>query len=837
MDKVQELENLLDLIIEIKKSNLNMSQFGIEDIFSFLIEEFKRIFGEFYKSLKNDVSNISDTVKRNIEIVYNNIKDEVNNAVNVIKQGFNDGIKIIRNEINTFIDTFISVFQEGIDSVISTINGVIASISDSINNIVYAIRSLASDIGNAIKNAIKEGIETLVDNIATLINGIVTGIKEAIREVIDKISDFGSGLIQTLKDIFTDIRETIENLIMTIVFKIEYVINHFKNSVNETYERIKSFIEDIYYNVRSSIEETITNISDWIQNVIKILRDTYENIKKFLVDNGIKFILWVNENVMPIFSRAIDSSKMLFEIGSALFDAVIEGDYNKVKDIFNASVNPLVDELVSSPIGAVIYGIMLFYFNIQIRFIPAQIAVSKHAEINLGLNSAPFELLLNAYRQGEVNKEDLLENLRLQGVNKDNAEKALSGIRQIPPAGWVQEAYLRGVITEDEHDFYLKAQGFNDEDIEIFKFLYFRLPPVSDLIRMAVREAFTPEIAEKFGEYEDYPEAFDRFAKQVGLSTEWAKAYWASHWDLPSATMGFEMFHRGIIDEDTLKLLLRSLDVMPFWRDKLIQLSYNPLTRVDVRRMYQLGVLTEEEVYKSYLDIGYSPENARRLTEFTKRYSAPEDESELTEIKRLARSTYSSAYKKHVISRDEYKEFLLGLGYVDEDADLLITIDDAYINASSDLFDEDDFRKKYNDLIDKAYKNAIITQDEYRLILEDLGYTKLEIDMKIYLIDTEYNFYIKSLIAEKIGELYVGYTIDETEVYNYLNVFQFTPEEIKKYMEEWDINRSLRTRKPSLTDLVKFYRNGLMSLEELANEIRGLGYNERYVSMYINIME
>ena len=84
---------------------------------------------------------------------------------------------------------------------------------------------------------------------------------------------------------------------------------------------------------------------------------------------------------------------------------------------------------------------------------------------------------------------------------------------------------------------------------------------------------------------------------KAGLPEEQARNYWAAHWELPSAQMGYAMFQRRIIDHETLVMLLKSLDIMPFWRDKLIEMSYNPLTRVDVRRMYGLGVLSEEEVY------------------------------------------------------------------------------------------------------------------------------------------------------------------------------------------------------------------------------------------------
>jgi len=163
----------------------------------------------------------------------------------------------------------------------------------------------------------------------------------------------------------------------------------------------------------------------------------------------------------------------------------------------------------------------------------------------------------------------------------------------------------------------LKKIGIHPAYLDTYKTLAFPIPPVSDLITMAVREAFSPATAARFGQYEDFPTAFADFARQQGLTDEWAKRYWAAHWSLPSPSQGYAMLQRGIIKEADLNMLLKALDIMPFWRSKLVQLAYNPLTRVDVRRMYELGVLSRGEVYKAYLERGYSPENAVRMTEFT----------------------------------------------------------------------------------------------------------------------------------------------------------------------------------------------------------------------------
>jgi len=138
---------------------------------------------------------------------------------------------------------------------------------------------------------------------------------------------------------------------------------------------------------------------------------------------------------------------------------------------------------------------------------------------------------------------------------------------------------------------------------------------------MAVREVFTPEIAQRFGQYEGLPSDYVEAAEKKGLSKLWAERYWAAHWTLPSIQQGFGMLHRGIIGEPDLRLLMRALDIMPYWRDKLMQLSYKPLTRVDVRRMHLLGTLDEAGVNRAYRDVGYNDRNAGLMTDFTVRYN------------------------------------------------------------------------------------------------------------------------------------------------------------------------------------------------------------------------
>lgn len=230
----------------------------------------------------------------------------------------------------------------------------------------------------------------------------------------------------------------------------------------------------------------------------------------------------------------------------------------------------------------------------------------------------PSIMLQNGLLQGD-STEEIKASLQIAGLHKDYLDTFINSVLAKPNPSDMIRWRLRTDPNLTELDADLRKLGIHPDYIGVLRELAYPVPPIGDMITMAVREAFSPDIASRFGQYEDYPSDLTRFAAMNGLTEEWTKRYWAAHWSLPSPQQGFEMFHRGIISHDELALLMRALDIMPFWRDRLIQAAYKPLTRVDVRRMYALGVLSETEVDKAYRDVGYSQENAGRLRDFVVR--------------------------------------------------------------------------------------------------------------------------------------------------------------------------------------------------------------------------
>jgi len=262
--------------------------------------------------------------------------------------------------------------------------------------------------------------------------------------------------------------------------------------------------------------------------------------------------------------------------------------------------------------------------------------------------------------------ENILENISKSDIHPDYAKTYLDAVLTKPASIDLVTYWLRKDPSLSTLEQELKKIGIHSNYTDVYKTLAYQIPPVADIITMAVREAFTPTIAAKFGQYDDFPPDLEKYAGQKGLSKEWAERYWAAHWALPSPQQGFEMLHRGVIDRTELDMLLRAQDVMPFWRDKLTAIAYRPLTRVDVRRMYKQGVLTEREVFESYQDQGYDDENAERMAEFTVRQT-------LASLSKFSSSDIIKAFTNRMVDKSTALSLLRDIDIRAEDANYIIS--------------------------------------------------------------------------------------------------------------------------------------------------------------------
>ena len=445
------------------------------------------------------------------------------------------------------------------------------------------------------------------------------------------------------------------------------------------------------------------------------------------------------------------------------------------------------------------------------------------------------ESLQEATRRGIILPTDLSVELARRGFTGLNTETIEETVWHSLSEQELFTAFWRGKIGRDRFTQGLHALGHKPSDDGLIESIKKPIPGPADLVRMAVREAFSPEVYGKYGYHLDFPPDFAKYMSYWGYDEFWAKAFWAAKWELPSVQLGYEMFHRRIIDKDGLELLLRVADYPSFWRDKMIQASYSPYTRVDTRRMYGLGVLDREAVYWCYRDIGYDDEHAKNLTEFTVRYEDENGADKRVQYHSITQSILEQAYRKDLISLDYAKTRLAKLGYTPEDVNVITSLMDAKktVDAIPDWGSE--HSRDFKTLVEKAYTKRLITKSEAIESLGAIGVSERVTEFILAIADYNYIAGQTDNAIKTIGDAYVSRAIDRSTAVAQFGQLGLPGALQEQHFDEWDMARNLRSRRLTEAQYRKAWGMNIISQDEYIEALRGLGYPDTDINVLVKM--
>lgn len=427
----------------------------------------------------------------------------------------------------------------------------------------------------------------------------------------------------------------------------------------------------------------------------------------------------------------------------------------------------------------------------------------------------------------DPNKEaDINQMFRWLGFDEIQQANIMQAVKPLIGINELMIMLHRNEIGRAEYDKKMKQWGFEQDEIDKLHNIGWYIPSVPDLVRMAVREVFTPEVVDRFGQMQGFPSELAIHAKKQGLSEEWAKNYWAAHWELPSLQMGYEMLHRGEIEPQDLDMLMRAQDVMPFWRDKLKAISYKPYTRVDIRRMHALKVLFDEDLKKAYKDLGYDDEKAENMAKFTIKYNEAGE-------KDLTKGEILDSLKKGILEEQDVKPMLQNMGYDDREVKTLMdralyvkeqeekeaTL--AYVKAMymhgviyetdldtefgrlnlkaseatriKDLWNKQK-RVKLRKLTPKELLALLQAKHielwEWKAKMKALHYSEEDVDLleKLYVVADEAPE-IRDLSLSHIKELYLKYIYEESDIEPLLKNLKISDDKVRDLMDLWKLLR------------------------------------------------
>ena len=508
-------------------------------------------------------------------------------------------------------------------------------------------------------------------------------------------------------------------------------------------------------------------------------------IRDWFVDAYIRFVVGAMEKMevdwlaklAPMLKKAEDTEAVPPELQPILDEMKKPGSFIGA-GLMGMAGSTAAGGLISSTIGP---WLLLLQYQIQ--------RLAKQFRLPLGS-------IIEAMRRGITQFGDVKSDYLDQGLTEDRFNLLFEVSKLLLATGELQELLRRGEIDPDEFKARMLKLGYDEKDIPELEKLKDIIPPLPDMTRFADFGSFDPHIIALWREYYDAPGWISEPMAKIGISNEppndWANKYWFSHWRQPGRFELGELHRRFLLDpgarsrfeagdtgadaaqDELVKNAYLTQGFSAFWQGLLLKLVEQPLTRVDVRRMHKLGLLTDVELSVAYRAVGYYGENNAKMVEFTKAYNS----RTTTEADRdLTKSDILRLFADRVIGEVEAHDMLLELDYDEDEIAYLL-----------DLY---------------TRETALKTHD---------------------------------LTLSQVKELYQLGMRTKAQVTQFLEAFGYDKDEILALYELWDWTKPLKVSRPTRTQLDKFLGEGIITVETWSAEYTALGYEMRYQEWYFALM-
>ncbi len=257
-------------------------------------------------------------------------------------------------------------------------------------------------------------------------------------------------------------------------------------------------------------------------------------------------------------------------------------------------------------------------------------------------NAMPGQIQADsAWLHGTITDEAWECITKANGNRVDYARAVRDADKSIPSVMDIITMMRRGRLPGASYERLMTRAGVTgEEDRHWWEEATRWLASPSDAINWMLKDVEDKHIQERFGLEKEFGDKYKGHVREVfdanGISEKDAEYIWRAHWRNMAPTTLYQMLHRLRADktgatkigdkdvqwsdiatsEKDVFEALGQADYPPFWRDRLMAISYAMLTRVDIRRAYESGQLTPADMVSLLRDRGYTPHDAERLYKF-----------------------------------------------------------------------------------------------------------------------------------------------------------------------------------------------------------------------------
>jgi hypothetical protein len=586
--------------------------------------------------------------------------------------------------ISSFFET---VKRDIVDPIIDKLTGILNAIGSAIWNALQPVRNAIDAVKSAFwnalmsaKDAVWNGLVSVWNTLRSVGERIWGGLSWLGGQIWNVLQGLGKWIWDGLNWIWNGLKwvgQQIWNGLTNFYNALVNLPNMIWNAITGLGNRVWSAITGIgvfFNNLGQRIWSSLSEFARWIWQNVKTGWD-------ILVAEFQKFINWIwNEFLVPAGMYIGERIKGVFDGITSLFDTLIHNVLDTLfrhsphgpEEAWNSAIRTI---LISLGIGGAMTGLAFAIEALHpiknmglqravknlldIVGIPALVSSLMTVAINAAY-STPLRQFFNGMftpnipsegdlseflRKGLIDEPFFYEGMRLHGFKKEYADLYREAARYHFRPEEAIRMWWRGLIDEAYADKELMWAGMRENQIQIYKQFMEYIPPISDLIRFAVREAYPVEGPEA------QKQELIKWGKAQGLNEYWVERYWIAHWELPAFSQIREAFWRKIISEQEFRSYIVMHDYRPDpWPghsksdlDVMFELSFELPGRIDTRWMYEWGIINKDQAVELLKMSGLHPDWAPKVADA---YLKNQIRDEFNRIKSELIDMYAEGFKK-----------------------------------------------------------------------------------------------------------------------------------------------------------------------------------------------
>ena len=586
-------------------------------------------------------------------------------------------------------------------------------------------------------------------------------------------------------------------------------------------------------------------------------------------------------------------------------------DYVKLDSPEAPHIGTVYDEFKSKPgwyqaIWGALFTVMLTGAYGQELANAELSALGQSVRMNAPVEPLSPAELANAVVQTQVGQEWATQQAARSGLTPELFGIMVNTFGLPPGLGEMLNLLNRGVVDEPTVRQSIAESHTKTKYTDALLQLRYAIPTIAEITHWLTRDAFIDEFVQRYGMDAEYSLSADKanpLFQANAVNADYIKYIWRSHWTLPSPGAGAEMYFRTapdgagedvslpgggstkrIISRDDLQRLYRAAGFEPWWREPLLKIAFQPLSRIDSRRLYLAGQIDDGEFFRSALNLGYDEDTAGKFLAWMQANKAAQQKAQVEKHVAPILTAMRQAYQRGQIGAAEFKARAVDLG---EDADIVdvwlqqldleretdranrvrdglhrlfvdgfISEDEAGNRLQSDGFTsaewlrlrddwrvDAEFRAASDDAkaaraltktnLLNAYRDRLIEESELRQRLTAMGYHQDEQDIWISLTNFEGAQRVANTAREGTHEDYVDQIIDAATARSQLAQLDTPSAAIEAYLRRWTSERRRKTPSISAGQIEAAYKNATLAEDKARSLLSQLRYTSDEVDVLI----